>query len=407
VTAAAVGMDDARLAGIDALLQSYVDELGFVGVSVVVARRGETVFVGHHGQRDREADLPMTADTIFRLYSTTKPIVATALMTLVDDGRLALTDPVATWIPAFATLRVLGGDGRLVEQVRPVRVVDLLTHTSGLTNELQATPVAALYQQAAIHADASRPLTQFVDALTELPLAYQPGERWHYGASIDVAAALIEVIADRPLGQFLDERLFGPLGMTDTGFAVPDAERGRLAAMYGRPDVLGRGQTALGIYDAWVRGEDERRDVSATYPADAPGVFARGGFGLFSTSGDLLRFAQMLLDDGELDGKRVLAPETVQLMHRNHLDAALLPWESGGQPVLGYGFGLGSSVLADPEAAGRASSPGTHGWPGAACTEYWVDPGQEVIGILMAQSMMRMDQPVVALEALVYDAIVD
>jgi CubicO group peptidase (beta-lactamase class C family) len=195
--------------------------------------------------------------------------------------------------------------------------------------------------------------------------------------------------------------------MTDTAFGVAASERGRLAAMYGRPDVLGRGQTAMSIFDAWTRGENERRDVPATSPADAPHVFARGGYGLCSTRGDLLRFAQMQLGEGELDGTRVLAPETVRLMYRNHLPAALLPWESGGQPVVGYGFGLGSSVLMDPEAAGRAASAGTHGWPGAACTHYWVDPHQGVIGVLLAQSMMRMDAPDVALQALVYDAIVD
>ena len=161
-------------------------------------------------------------------------------------------------------------------------MLDVLTHTSGLTNELQDTPVAALYQEAGIHADATRSLAEFVDALTELPLAFQPGERWHYSASLDVAARLIEIIADQPLGEVLDERLFQPLGMTDTGFAVPE-RRERLAAMYGRPDVLGRGQTAMGIYEAWARGENERRDVSNTHPADASGVFARGGFGLFST----------------------------------------------------------------------------------------------------------------------------
>ncbi len=400
-------MSSERLARIDELLQSFVDDDGFVGVSAVVSRRGETVYSGERGQRDREADLPMTDDTIFRLYSTTKPMMACALMTLVDEGRLALTDPVATWIPAFATVRVLSPDGQLVTPGRPVRVLDLLTHTSGLTNELQDTPVAALYQQAGIHADATRSLAEFIDALTELPLAFQPGERWHYSASLDVAARLIEIIADQPLGEFLDERIFRPLGMADTAFGVPTAEHGRLAAMYGRPDVLGRGETAMGIYEAWTRGENERRDVSSTYPADASDVFARGGFGLFSTRADLLAFARMQLGDGAVDGTRVLAPETVRLMYRNQLDAALLPWEAGGQPVVGFGFGLGSSVLMDPAAAGRAASAGTHGWSGAACTHYWVDPRQDLVGILMAQSMMRMDEPDVALQALVYDAIVD
>jgi CubicO group peptidase (beta-lactamase class C family) len=403
----AVGASDERFGRIDELLQSFVDEQGFVGASVAVFRHGEIVYAGERGQRDREADLPMTADTIFRLYSTTKPIVATAMMTLVDEGRLALDDPVATWIPAFATLRVLGADGRLVEPVRPVLVVDLMTHTSGLTHELQDTPVALLYQQAAIHADGTRSLAEFVDAVTTLPLAFHPGERWHYGASLDVAGRLIEIVAQRPLGQFLAERIFEPLGMTDTAFGVPAAERGRLAAMYGRPDVLGRGQSAMSIYEAWTRGENERRDVSDTCPADAPDVFARGGYGLCSTRGDLLRFARMQLGDGELDGTRVLAPETVRLMYRNHLPAALLPWENGGQPAVGYGFGLGSSVVMDPDAAGRRASAGTHGWAGAACTHYWVDPRQNVIGILMAQSMMRMDAPELALEALVYDALGD
>ena len=198
--------------------------------------------------------------------------------------------------------------------------------------------------------------------------------RWRYSVGIDVAARVIEVISGRPLGVFLRERLFEPLGMTDTAFGVPPEKRNRLAAMYGRPDVFDAAVTMGSEYAAWISGVNDRIDVSKSYPVDLPDVFVRGGHGLFSTIGDYFRFAQMLANGGELDGERIIGRKTLELMHSNHVPASLLPLEIGGLPLLGYGFGLGSRVLLDVAQSGAPGSVGEFGWSGAAKTHYWVDP---------------------------------
>ena len=313
---------------------------------------------------------------------------------------------MSQYVPAFGRARVLSVDGDLVDVTRPITVSDLLTHTNGLTNELQETPVAALYRDARLHNDPTRSLATFVDDLSELPLAFQPGVRWHYGAGLDVAARLIEVIADQPLGAFLEERIFAPLGMTDTVFGVPDAKLDRLATMYGLPDVFAKGLSLDAVAQAAGSGVNERLDVSDTYPTNTPHVFARGGFGLYSTVDDYLRFAQMLLNGGELDGNRVLADDTVALMYRNHLPADLLPFELFGVTYPGRGFGLGSSVVLDVDEAGGCGSVGEHGWAGAAKTTFWVDPRQDLTGVLMAQYMLGSATPEQDLRELVYQAIV-
>ena len=316
------GMSTDRLARIHPVMQSVVDDRGFAGVSVAIARHGQTVFSAQYGHRDKEAGRPMTEDTIFRIYSMTKPIVSTALMILFEEGRFRLTDPVAKYIPAFGATKVMAGDGSLVDPVRPILVRDLLTHTSGLTYDfMQDSPVGDLYREARLMNDPTRSLEDVIAELAALPLAFQPGERWHYSLGIDVAARLIEVIADQPLGPFLEERLFAPLGMTDTAFGVPAADLDRLAAMYGLPDLFAKGQTMGALVEAGLKGFNERSDVSDTYPTDAPDVFVRGGIGLYSTIGDYLRFALMLAGNGQLDGTRVLGRKTLELMHSNHLPA--------------------------------------------------------------------------------------
>ena len=338
-----VGMSANRLERIHPAIRAYVDGGGYVGISVAIARRGQVVFRAQYGDRDREAGLPMTDDTIFRIYSMTKPIVCVAVMALLEEGKIRLTNPVSDYLPAFAAGKVLGDDGILADPVRPVTVRDLLTHTSGLTNELQPNQVAALYREARLHHDATRSLASFVDEAARMPLAFQPGTRWHYGAGIDVAARLVEVIADQPFDQFLNERVLEPLGMTDTGFGVAAAKLDRLAAMYGLPDVFAKGVSLESIGEAAGAGFNERVDVSDTHPTDTPDVFVRGGFGLYSTLDDYLRFAQMLANHGELNGVRLLSRKTVELMYTNHLPPALLPFETFGEPNPGWGFGLGSA----------------------------------------------------------------
>ena len=205
----------------------------------------------------------------------------------------------------------------------------------------------------------------------------------------------------------LGERLFEPLGMVDTAFEVPAAKRSRLAAMYGRPDILLPGTTNPRDFQLWSDGWNERLDVSATYPVDAPGTFQRGGVGLFGTTPDYFRFAQMLANGGELDGTRVIGRKTLALMHSNHVPSALMPLEIGGLPLPGYGFGLGSRVAIDVALTGAPGSAGEFGWSGAAKTHYWVDPDEQMVGLFMTQSMQSFDLPELDLRALAYQAIDD
>ncbi len=389
-------------------MQGFIDRGELAGISTLISRRGEVVQAEQYGWRDREADLAMTADTIFRIYSMTKPVVSTALMMLHEEGAFHLDHPVAAYIPAFGATQVLGADGSLVDQERPMEIRDLLMHTSGLTYDFMIdTPVAAMYREARIMNDAGRSLGDAIDALAELPLASQPGARWHYSVGIDVAARLIEIMSGQSLGDFLSTRMFQPLGMTDTGFGVADSELGRLSAMYGLPDLVGRDYDATQLVAAATSGFNERIDVSETYPTGTPDVFQRGGLGLFSTTGDYFRFAQMLLNGGQLDGERLIGRKTLELMHRNHIPAALLPFEIMGMPVRGMGFGLGSRVLLDTAESAGTGSDGEYGWAGAAKTYYWVDPAEELVGVFMTQYMTGVELPDRDFRSLVYQAIID
>ena len=400
-----VGMSAKRLGRIDDVMRNYVERRGYAGIALAIARRGETVFRGEYGFRDKEAELPMTDDTIVRIYSMTKPIAYVAVMSLVEEAKLRLTDPVSAYLPAFGSLRVMTDDGASIELRRPVTVHDLLTHTSGLTNEVQPTLASASYREARLHYDASRCLEAFVDVIGRLPLAFQPGERWHYSAGIDVAARVAEVVTGQPFDRLLEERVLAPLGMVDTAFGVPSDKVDRLAAIYGLPDVFGIGVRGATIQQAMTAGVNERIDVSDTHPVDRPDVFVRGGFGLYSTLNDYLRFAHMLANRGELDGTRVLGTKTVELMYMNHLPAALLPFAPAGVEEHGWGFGFGSRVLLDVASTGALGSIGEHRWPGAANTYYWVDPTEALVGVLMTQYMLGFAGPEHDLHTLTYQAI--
>jgi CubicO group peptidase (beta-lactamase class C family) len=406
----AVGGDAKRLARIKPVMQAYIDQHGFAGISTLLARRGQVIHFEQVGWQDREAQTPLAPDTIFRIYSMTKPIICTAFMTLFEEGRFQLLDPVAKFLPAFGKVRVLSKTAtsgvETVDLARPITLRDLLTHTAGLTYDfLDDSPVAELYRQARITGDAERTLETMIGELARLPLAYQPGTRWHYSVAMDVIAHLIEVISGQPLQEFLSERLFRPLGMTDTGFSVTIRKRTRLATMYGHPDITvnSYGQ----IFEAWTKGQNQRRDVDATYPATNTHSFARGGHGLFSTAWDYMRFAQMLLNRGELEGIRILAPKIADLMHMNHVPATLLPFEIHGIFAEGYGFGLGSRVLLNVAESSMPGSVGEFGWSGAGKTYYWVDPQEQLIGVLMSQYMFSFDNPDMDFRALAYQALVD
>ncbi|HZZ62335.1 MAG TPA: serine hydrolase domain-containing protein [Roseiarcus sp.] len=402
-----VGMSAKRLERIRPAMKSYIDRGTYAGICTLIARRGKIVHFEQFGSRDREADAPMSPDTIFRLYSMTKPIVCVGLMTLVEEGRCTLLDPLAKFVPAFGAVNVLEADGNQVAPARPVMLCDLMSHMSGLTYHfVDDSPVGKMYHEGKL-LDARCPLEAAIDDLARFPLAFQPGSRWRYSVGIDVVARVIEVISGRPLGVFLRERLFEPLGMVDTAFGVPPEKRSRLAAMYGRPDVIQAGTTMISEFEAWAKGVNDRLDVSKSYPVDSPDVFVRGGHGLFGTIGDYFRFAQLLANGGQLDGARILGRKTLALMHANRVPAALLPLDIGGLPLPGYGFGLGSRVALDVAQTGAPGSVGEFGWSGAAKTHYWVDPQEELVGLFMTQSMMSFDLPELSLRALAYQAIED
>lgn len=403
----AVGFNPKRLERIKPAMQAHIDQGRIAGISTMLARRGQIVHFEQVGWQDRESRIPLAPDTIYRIYSMTKPIICTALMTLYEEGRFHLFEPVAKYLPAFGKVRVLATPAtKEIDPARPMTIRDLFTHLAGLSyNFLEESPVGGMYLDAGLMSDAQKTLEQIISEIARFPLAYQPGSRWHYSMSIDVLAHLIEVISGQPLQDFLRTRLFAPLGMEDTGFSVPAHKRPRLSAMYGHPDVAMHNFSQ--ITAAWLAGNNGRIDVDATYPAgDAPN-FARGGHGLFSTAGDYMRFAQMLLNRGQLDGVRILSRKTADLMHSNHVPAALLPYQIGPIPSTGYGFGLGSRVLLNVAESAMPGSVGEFGWAGAAKTYYWVDPQEDIVGVLMAQFMMSFDLPEKDFQVLVYQALGD
>jgi CubicO group peptidase (beta-lactamase class C family) len=397
-TPESVGFSSSRLQRINARMQSYIDQEKLAGMVTLVARRGQIIHFECHGQRDREAARPMEQDTIFRIYSMTKPITTVAAMMLFEEGRFRLNDPVSHYIPAFANTPVYvrsGPDGfELAQQERPMTIHDLMVHTSGLTyGFLQELPVDEMYQKAKLldTRDYGRSLAEQVKALAEVPLAAQPGSTWRYSVSTDVLGYLIECLTDQPLGDFFAEHIFAPLGMVDTAFHVHAEKVDRLATVYGPAEEGG-----LKVVD--------QADES---PFTRPPGFGSGGGGLVSTTMDYYRFCQMMLNGGELDGNRLLGRKTVELMTMNHLPPALLPARLG-QPMPGSGFGLGFSVLMDVAAKQLLGSVGSYSWGGAANTTFWIDPKEELVGILMIQFMPPGTYPVNEdFHNLVYQAIDD
>ncbi len=282
-----------------------------------------------------------------------------------------------------------------------------MAHTAGFTYDfLEDSPICEIYRQTGLLANAAWTLEQFVQELTNIPLAYQPGRQWQYSVSIDVAAHLIEILADQPRRDFLQERIFGPLGMPDTDFYVPKNKLARLASMYGVVDLCAPNMTLAKQLVACNEYPVERLDVASNYPVDKPETFVRGGTGLFSTAQDYMSFALMLFSKGQLDGKRILGRKTVELMHANRIPAALMPLQIGPFPLYGYGFGLGSRILLDMGAAGTPGTVDEFGWAGAASTYYWIDPAEELVGVFMTQ-YQGIDAPDADFRVLVYQAIVD
>lgn len=411
VSPESVGICSSRLARVSAALKAATDTGQPVGISALIARRGKVAYFKQFGLKDRESNEPMRGDSLFRLYSMTKPIVCTALMILYEHGKFDLLDPISKYIPAFSQLKVLqrdnSGQQQLVELVQPVAIHHLLTHTSGLAYDFyEDYSVCELYRQHKLLNDPRTSLAQFVDDLATLPLAFQPGSRWYYSVSIDVVARLIEILADQPLADFLTDHIFNPLGMTDTGFFIPKEKRNRIATMYGGVDLCGDGVSWTQLMDVWERGVNKRLDVDATYPVDDP-QFARGGAGLTGSANDYLRFTQMLLNRGSLDGADILSQKTIGYMHQNHISTSLLPLKLGTKELPGYGFGLGSRVLLNAAELKLLASDGEFGWAGAAKTYYWVDPAEELIGLFLTQSMCNFSTIERNFQALTYQALID
>jgi CubicO group peptidase (beta-lactamase class C family) len=385
-----VGLSAARLDRIDKVMQQYVDEGKVAGVVTLVMRDGK---VAHHkafGKSDIEASKPMTTDAMFRIASMSKPITATAVMVLYEQGRFLLNDPVAKYIPEFANPRVLvrsdDGSSRIEPARREITIRHLLNHTSGLTYD--DGPLGPYYKEAGIAtglAPTDDTIEQMVKKLAKLPLISQPGEEMHYGLSIDVLGYLVEVLSGQDFNRFCQEHIFGPLQMDDTCFVLPEEKLPRLARMYSLAD-----------------GKLKKSATDPAFLTRQP--FFSGGAGIVSTAADYARFAQMVLNGGQLDGARVLSRKTVELMLSNSIGDLYAPFRYNTGDKMGYGFGIRTERGAFDE----LESLGIVGWDGAYFTRFWIDLDEKFVGIFMTQ----MDNYwwadlATKYRVLVYQAIVD
>lgn len=370
-----VGFSSKALTKLDEGMQGLIDKQHLAGIVTLVARRGQVVQHKAYGMQDLGSRTPMTLDTIARIYSMTKPVTGVAMMMLYEEGKWRPSDPIAKHIPEFANLKVYAGanpDGspKLEASAHAPTMGELMSHTAGLTyGFFGSTPVDKLYQ---VDNPLGKPsLKAFIDRMAGLPLLYQPGERWVYSVAVDIQGYLVEKLSGRPFPEFLRTRVFEPLGMPDTGFLVPKEKLSRVATIY-----------------AW----DQAKGALAAQPHD-PAISAmpglpQGGGGLYSTAADYLRFAQMLINGGELGGARLLKPATVEMMRTNVLSDRVLQSKSGiGQASFSpaQGFGYDFAVVQDPAALGTPVGKGTYWWWGAAGTWFWIDPANDVIFIGIIQ----------------------
>ena len=360
-----VGLSSAQLARLEAVTQRHV-ETGLVpGAVMLVARRGKIAWTRTVGFRDRAAKDPMKPDSIFRIYSMTKPIVSVAAMMLVEEGRMQINDPVAKYLPEIGKMKVGVETSendkatlQLVEPSRDMTVQDLLRHTSGLIYGTRGKSlINAAYVEAKIGGNRDSSNEEFVTALSKLPLRFSPGERWEYGVSTDVLGRVVEVVSGKTLGEFLNERIFAPLGMTDTGFYVPAEKLSRAAQPWQVP---------------------EAPPMTPRFDVAQKPRFESGGAGLTSTMDDYLRFTVMLADSGKFSGKRLLGSKTLEFMTSDHTLAR------PGRPP-GLGFGLGFEVRTSVGDAALPGSLGEYGWAGNAGTLFWIDPKEQLIAIYMVQ----------------------
>ena len=363
------------------LMNRYIENGKLAGTVCCVSMYGEIAYIEALGFQNLENKTPMSLDSIFRIYSMTKPITSVALMMLYEEALFNLTDKVETFIPAFKKIKVLNVGGKIEPPIRPITIQDLLRHTAGLSYGGYAesqSPVDKLYDEADLfNLEISN--EEVVARLTGLPLMFHPGTKWHYSVATDVVGYLVEVLSGQSLAEFMQEKIFDPLGMTDTAFCIEPSKLDRFCTLYGKTT-----DSDFGVLDT---------PASSEYLS--PVNLHSGGSGLVSTASDYLRFAHCILNKGEFDGVRLLGPKTVELMTCNHLPANLLPIAfEGTEPMLGMGFGLGFGVMLDVAQTGVMGSVGDFGWGGYAETFFWIDPQEDLIAILMTQYLPSQIYPI-------------
>ena len=391
-----VGFSSERLERLHALIQDEVDAKHLGGAVTILARHGKVVEYRTYGQRDVATATPMTKDTIFRDYSMTKPVTGVAMMILYEQGKWLPSDPISKFIPEFAHLKVQKGvdsEGKsiLVDPDHAPTMRELLTHTAGFSYGRAKSPADALYGDLKVMQ--SKDLQEMIDKLAKIPLLYQPGQGWLYSSSMDIQGYIVEKLSGQSLPDFMHDHIFAPLGMKDAAFYVPEDKRARFATNY-----------HAGPQGELVANPSGDYATQPTMPS--------GGGGLTSTAEDYYRFAQMLANGGELDGKRILAPSTVKLMTSNHMPAAIETGEFGiGLSVIrpGFGWGYDCAVISDPGAANLSDGKGTFFWDGAAGTWFWVDPTNDIVFVSMIQRMASPDNHPIEYKshAIVDQALVD
>ena len=400
-----VGLSSEALARIDDhLRQRYLESKKIAGALTLVARRGEVAYISPLGMMDLEQRKPMAPDTIFRIYSMSKPITSVALMTFYERAYFQLNDPVDKFIPEWRNLQIYASGNYpnfvTVAPERPMTMRDLMTHTSGLTYGFTAgntgdAAVDAAYRQLGIGGGGGSTLRDMVEKLAQLPLKFSPGTHWNYSVSTDVLGYLVEVFSGMRFDEYLRAKIFNPLGMVDTDFWVPAEKLERFAANYRR-----RPDKTLEVAD---------NPGDSTY--SRPPTFFSGGGGLVSTASDYFRFCQMLLNGGELDGVRLLGRKTVELMTACQAPARQSPGDSSSYPERfptgpGFGMALGVATLVNVAASGKPGSPGRFTWGGAAGTRFWVDPHEDLLAVYMVQTLPGWWRAPDLFEVLVYQALV-
>jgi CubicO group peptidase (beta-lactamase class C family) len=419
---ARAGMSDERLARLTTHMNQQVEKGIMVGGQGLIARNGKIVYNETYGDLDREQDIAMPEDAIYRIYSMSKPITAVALMMLYEEGKFSLNEPVAKYIPQLADLQLsvatAGGEagtsdgvistagsaepgegtGETRAPLRQPTIRDLLRHTAGMTYGIFGdTEVDRNYREAELFA--APDLETFVTRLGKQPLQFEPGSRWHYSVSVDVQGRLVEVLSGLSFGEFLQQRIFAPLGMDDTSFILPSEKRARLAQIY---SPKGTSATWGGAWKNSYSPELEVSDERVSQAFLEGGMFESGGGGLLSTADDYLRFCLMLINGGQYNGVRLLSPKTIELMTRNHTGDLKIGWSSTG-----VSFGLGFGVITDTGEVGEIGSDGEYSWGGAAGTRFWVDPQEQLIGIFMVQSIPHQTRLRDEFRQLTYQAIVE